>query len=53
MKGYIVTIEFMGLTGSYRSQVEVKARNEKSARTKAGRTIGNRDGVIVKVQVAA
>lgn len=43
MKTFIVTLGFVGLTGEYRSQVEVVARNEASAKTKALRTVGNRD----------
>lgn len=49
MKSYIVTIEFVGLTGSYRSQVERRARNAKSAEKKARETIGNRDGFVISV----
>jgi hypothetical protein len=49
MKTYTVTIEFAGLTGTYRSQVVERARSAKSAETKARRVIGNRDGFVVSV----
>lgn len=53
MTNFIVTIEFVGLTGTYRSRVEVRARNVQSARRKVSLTIGNRDGTIISVITAA
>jgi len=50
MKTWIVKIEFVGLTGKYWSDVEVKARNEKAAKKKAAQVIGNRDGWVVAVK---
>lgn len=50
MKTFKVKIEFLGLTGKYISEVEVKARNAKSAEKKARRTIGNRDGWVVSTE---
>ena len=47
MKNFITTIEFVGLTGTYRSQVENRAKNAKSAEAKARRVIGNRDGFVI------
>lgn len=46
MKSFKVTIEFYGLTGKYTSEVEVRARDPKSAEKKAAKVIGNRDGFI-------
>lgn len=53
MKDYIVTVEFAGLTGAYRSRIEVRAKNTKSAETKARKHFGNRDGFVVSVIEAA
>lgn len=50
MKDFVVTIRFLGLTGEYTSQVEVKARNAESAKKKASKCIGNRDGEVVTVR---
>lgn len=47
MKTFITTIEFVGLSGSYRSQIETRAKNAKSAETKARKVIGNRDGFVI------
>ena len=49
MKNYKVKIEFVGLTGKYNSEVEVLAKNEKSAEKKASKSIGNRDGWVIAV----
>jgi hypothetical protein len=53
MKTYLITIEFFGLTGAYRSQVEERARNVASATKKARKHFGNRDGSILSVVEAA
>ncbi len=50
MKNFKVTIEYVGLTGAYRSQVEVVALNHKSASRKAMKTAGNRGGDVIAVQ---
>ena len=50
MKDFLVTLRFIGLTGEYTSQVDVRARDEKSARRKAEKTIGNRDGEVIAVR---
>lgn len=49
MRDFFVTIRFIGLTGEYKSTVEVKARDSASAEKKAARSIGNRDGMVVRV----
>lgn len=49
MKDFTVTIRYQGLTGEYTSRVDVRAKNEASARKKASKTIGNRDGYVVSV----
>lgn len=49
MKTFKVKIEFVGLTGKYVSEVEVKARDYKSAEKKASKVIGNRDAWIFSV----
>lgn len=49
MKKFTVTIRFEGLAGTYESKVDVEARNDRSARNKAAKTIGNRTGYIVAV----
>lgn len=49
MKTFKVKIEFVGLTGKYVSEVEVTAKNAKSAEKKASKSIGNRDGWVVAV----
>jgi hypothetical protein len=49
MKDFIVTVEFSGLTGNYRSRIDVRARNAKSATRKARAHFGNRDGFVVSV----
>jgi hypothetical protein len=53
MTDFIVTVEFVGLTGPYRSRIEVRARNQRSAEKKARAHFGNRDGSIVSVITAA
>lgn len=53
MKTFKVTIEFMGLTGKYFSEVEVRAKNAKSAEKKALLTAGNRDVMSVSVKEVA
>lgn len=53
MKWWIVKIEFVGLTGKYVSNVEVRARDAKSAEKKAARSIGNRDGWVVETKEVA
>ena len=50
MKTFSVKIELIGLTGQYFSEVEVTAKNEKSATKKAAQHIGNRDGRVVLVK---
>ena len=50
MKVFTVRIEYVGITGKYWSDVEVKARNAKSAEKKASQTIGNRDGFVISVK---
>lgn len=50
MKKYTVKIEFLGLAGTYFSNVDVEARNPAAAKRKASRVIGNRDGYIVDVK---
>jgi hypothetical protein len=50
MRAYIVKIKFIGLTGEYFSDVAVEARNEASAKKKAARSVGNRDGEVVSVR---
>lgn len=52
MRTFTVRIEFIGLTGQYFSDVEVRARNESSAAKKASLTIGNRDGRVVSVKLS-
>ncbi len=52
MKKFIVRIEFIGLTGAYFSDVEVTARNEKSAEKKALLCVGNREYLSVSVKIA-
>ena len=52
MKTWIVRIEFVGLTGKYWSDVEVKARTQKAAEKKASLVIGNRHGCVVFSKVA-
>lgn len=49
MKTFIVKIKFMGLTGKYVSEVEVKATTPQSAEKKASKAIGNRSAWIVSV----
>jgi len=49
MRSYIVTVEFVGLTGPYRSRIEIRAKNTKSAQTKARACFGNRDGFVISV----
>ena len=50
MKTFKVRIEFTGLTGKYISDVEVRAKNAKSAEKKASLVIGNRDAWVVSVE---
>ncbi len=49
MKNFIVNIRFFGLTGEYLSRVDVRAKTEASAKKKASKVIGNRDGYVVSV----
>lgn len=49
MKTFIVKIEFTGIAGKYISEVEVTARDNKTAEKKAENIIGNRDGWIFSV----
>lgn len=49
MKKWTVTIRFQGLTGEYTSKVDVLAKTAASAKKKAARVIGNRDGYVVTV----
>lgn len=49
MKNFIVTLRFYGLTGEYTTRFECKAKTSASAKKKAERTIGNRDGYVVTI----
>jgi hypothetical protein len=49
MKDFIITVEFFGLTGAYRSRIQVRAKNTRSAETKARKHFGNRDGSIISI----
>lgn len=49
MKSYRVLIEYMGLTGSYSSEIVVKANSAASAEKKALKRAGNRDVLSVRV----
>lgn len=49
MKNYTVTLRFFGLTGEYTTQEDVRAKHAASAKKKASRVIGNRDGYVVSV----
>lgn len=42
MRTFKVTLAFIGLTGTYLSEITVKARNEKSAKNKALLAVGDR-----------
>lgn len=53
MKSYIITVEFFGLTGAYRSRIEERAKNAASAANKARKHFGNREGTIISVVEAA
>lgn len=49
MKNFTVTLRFFGLTGEYTTQVNVRAKHAESAKKKASKCIGNRDGYVVTV----
>lgn len=51
MQTWKVTLVLIGLTGQYTSEVEVRARNEKSALKKARAHVGNRDCVSMTAKV--
>ncbi len=49
MKNFTVKIRFQGLTGEYLSSIDVRAKTAESAKKKASKVIGNRDGYVVSV----
>jgi hypothetical protein len=49
MKNFIITVEYVGLTGAYRSRIEERAKNAESAAKKARKHFGNRDGFVISV----
>ncbi len=50
MKNYKVTIAFQGLTGDYKSVLDIKARTEKAAYSKAYDHIGDRSWSYIDVK---
>ncbi len=50
MKTFTVTIESTGLGGTRTREHQIKAKNEKSARSKAWLIIGDQSGQIMKVE---
>jgi len=50
MKIFKVSIEFVGLTGTYLSKFEVKARTQASAEKKAYQVVGDRSYNFVNVE---
>ncbi len=49
MKNWSVSIRYSGLSGEYLTKLFVKAKDQVSAKKKAEKTIGNRDGYVVSV----
>ncbi len=49
MKTFTVKIRYYGLTGEYMTSDDVLARTAESAKKKASKAIGNRDGMVISV----